>query len=112
MATAGSVSATADEETGRLVSILLSITFACGVVIAVSHVVNRRFVAPVYDVVANLTAFGSAVAASWLLGHWLPAVFSGLAIVCWLVLARRTVHALKRDRDSGEERVPSPIGRR
>lgn len=73
-----------------MVSILLSITFACGVVIAVSHVINRRFVAPVYDVVANLTAFACAVAASWLLGHWLPAVFSGLAIVCWLVLARRT----------------------
>ena len=73
-----------------MVSILLSVTFACGVVIAVSHVVNRRFVAPVYDVIANLTAFACAVAASWLLGHWLPATFSGLAIVCWLVLARRT----------------------
>jgi L-lactate permease len=90
-----------------LVSILLSITFACGVVIAVSHVVNRRFVAPVYDVVANLTAFGCAVAASWLLGHWLPAVFSGLAIVCWLVLARRTFQARRRDRALGDQRVPS-----
>ena len=84
-----------------MVSILLSVTFACGVVIAVSHVVNRRFVAPVYDVVANLTAFGCAVAASWLLGHWLLAVFSGLAIVCWLVLARRTWLARRHQHAAG-----------
>jgi hypothetical protein len=74
-----------------VVSFLLSVTFACGVVIAVAHVVNRRFVAPVYDVVANLTAFACAVAASVLLDHVLPAVLSGFAFVCWLVLARRTV---------------------
>lgn len=73
-----------------MVSSLLSVTFACGVVIAVSHVINRPFVAPVYDVVANLTAFGCAVAASLLLGHWVPAALSACAIVCWLVLARRT----------------------
>ena len=82
-----------------MVSALLSVTFACGVVIAVSHVINRKFIAPVYDVIANLTAFGCAVGASVLLGHWLPATFSGLAIVCWLVLARRTVLAR---RDDGE----------
>lgn len=79
-----------------MVSLLLSVTFACGVVIAVSHVVNRRFIAPVYDVVANLTAFGCAIAASFLLGHWAPALFSGVAIVCWLWLARRTVLELRR----------------
>ncbi|HEX3898114.1 MAG TPA: hypothetical protein VHW74_03010 [Mycobacteriales bacterium] len=77
-------------------SLLLSVTFACGVVIAVSHVVNRPFVAPVYDVVANLTAFASAVAASILLGHWVPATFSSIAILCWLVLARRTFLAHRR----------------
>jgi hypothetical protein len=76
-----------------VVSVLLSVTFACGVVIAVSHVVNRQFVAPVYDVLANLIAFGCAVAASLLLGHWLPSALSGFAIVCWLWLARRTVRA-------------------
>lgn len=65
-------------------------TFACGVFIAVAHVVNRRFIAPVYDVVANLTAFGCAVAASVLLGHPIPAILAGMAIVCWLFLARRT----------------------
>jgi hypothetical protein len=79
-----------------VVSFLLSVTFACGLVIAVSHVVNRPFVAPVYDVVLNLTAFGSAVAASLLLGHWIPAVLSMIAILCWLVLARRTLQARRR----------------
>ncbi|HVT20126.1 MAG TPA: hypothetical protein VHE57_01900 [Mycobacteriales bacterium] len=76
-----------------MVNALLSITFACGVVIAVSHVVNRDFVAPVYDVLANLVAFGCAVAASILLHHWTPTVFASVAIVCWLLLARRTVAA-------------------
>lgn len=79
-----------------MVSLLLSVTFACGVVIAVSHVINRRFIAPVYDVLANLTAFGCAVAASLLLGHWEPALFSAVAILCWLLLARRTALALRK----------------
>ena len=66
-----------------MVSVLLSVTFACGVVIAVAHVLNKSFIAPVYDVLANLTAFSCAVAASTLLGHWAPALFSSIAIVCW-----------------------------
>jgi len=74
-----------------VVGFLLSVTFACGLFIAVAHVVNQRFVAPVYDVAANLAAFGCAVAASSLLGHPVPAVLSAVAILCWLVLARRTV---------------------
>ena len=92
---------------GRLllvVGILLTVTFACGVLIAVAHVVNQRFVAPVYDVVANLTAFGCAVGASVLLGHPVPAFLSGMAIVCWLVLAMRTVHD-RRKRRGGSTRV-------
>jgi hypothetical protein len=76
-----------------VVGALLSVTFACGVLIAVAHVLNRGFVAPVYDVVLNLTAFACAVGASALLGHWLPATLSALAIGCWLLLARRTVLA-------------------
>ena len=76
-----------------MVSLLLSVTFACGVVIAVAHVLNKSFVAPVYDVLANLTAFSCAVAASVLLGHWAPALFSAIAIACWLLLARRTIVA-------------------
>ncbi|MEJ7633534.1 hypothetical protein [Aeromicrobium sp.] len=73
-----------------VVSFLLAVTFACGVVIAVTHVFNRRFIAPVHDVVANLTAFACAMAASLMLEHVVPALFSAIAIVCWLVLARRT----------------------
>jgi hypothetical protein len=76
-----------------VVSVLLSITFACGLVIAVAHVLNKSFVAPVYDVAANLLAFASAEAASLLLDHWAPAVLSAFAIACWLVLARRTILA-------------------
>ena len=82
-----------------MVSFLLSVTFACGLFIAVAHVVNRRFVAPVYDVAANITAFGCAVAASSLLGHTVPTMLSAVAIMCWLVLARRTV--LDRRRSTG-----------
>ncbi len=74
-----------------MVSFLLSVTFACGLFIAVAHVMNQRFVAPVYDVAANLIAFGCAVAASSLLGHPVPAMLSAVAVVCWLVLARRTI---------------------
>ena len=73
-----------------MVSFLLSVTFACGLVIAVAHVANRRFIAPVYDVIANLIAFGCAVAASLMLDHWTPAALSSVAVVCWLWLARRT----------------------
>lgn len=82
-------------EPGCVVSLLLSVTFACGLVIAVAHVINRGFIAPVYDVVANLTAFASAAAASVLLEHWTPAVLSAFAFVCWLWLARRTLLALR-----------------
>jgi hypothetical protein len=81
-----------------VISFLLSVTFACGLFIAIAHVVNQRFIAPVYDVAANLTAFGCAVAASSLLGHPVPAMLSAVAILCWLVLARRTMLDLRRRR--------------
>lgn len=76
-----------------VVNTLLSVTFACGVVIAGLHVLNRKFVAPVYDVVLNLTAFVAAVASSTLLGHWLPALLSALAVVAWIGLGWRTLRA-------------------
>ena len=76
-----------------MVGFLLSVTFACGLVIAFAHVLNKSFVAPAYDVAANLMAFSCAVAASLLLGHWVPALLSSVAIACWLVLARRTIRA-------------------
>jgi hypothetical protein len=74
------------------------VTFACGLFIAVAHVMNQRFTAPVYDVAANLAAFGCAVAASSLLGHPVPAMLSAVAILCWLVLARRTIVDRRRRR--------------
>ncbi len=77
-------------------SVLLSVTFACGVLIAVAHVLNKQFIAPGYDVAANLTAFSCAVGASALLRHWVPALFSGVAIACWLILVRRTISARRR----------------
>jgi ribose/xylose/arabinose/galactoside ABC-type transport system permease subunit len=83
------------------------VTFACGLFIAVAHVMNQRFVAPEYDVAANLTAFGCAVAASSLLGHPVPAMLSAVAILCWLVLARRTILDRHRRR-SGDKGEASP----
>ena len=73
-----------------MASLLLSVTFGCGLLIAAAHVLNRQFVAPVYDVVANLVAFGCAAAASMLLGHETSAVLSAFAILCWSALAHRT----------------------
>jgi hypothetical protein len=91
-----------------MVSLLLSVTFACGLFIAVAHVMNQRFIAPVYDVAANLTAFGCTVAASWLLDHPVPAMFSAVAILCWLVLARRTILDRRRHQSKGRgEASPS-----
>jgi hypothetical protein len=89
-----------------VVSILLSVTFACGVFVAGAHVLNAGFIAPVYDVVANLTAFISAVAASAMLGHWIPATLSFAAIVCWLALARRTLLALRAQREFAPSATP------
>lgn len=83
-----------------MVAVLLSVTFACGLFIAVAHVLNQRFVAPAYDVAANLTAFASATGASFLLGNWLPALLSIGAIGCWLVLGRRTVRTRRIERAS------------
>ncbi len=88
-------------DNARMVPYLLSVTFGCGLVIALGHVLNRAFVAPVYDVVCNLVAFACAAGASVLLHHWLPTGLSLVAVTCWLVLARRTQLSL-RDRDATE----------
>lgn len=79
-----------------MVGFLLSVTFACGLFIAAAHVINRRFVAPVYDVVANLAAFLSATSASLLLHHWVPAALAAFAVGCWVSLGLRTARALRR----------------
>ena len=91
-----------------VVSFLLSVTFACGLLIAVAHVINKRFIAPAYDVAANLTAFGCAVSASLLLGHWTPALLSGVALVCWLALARRTIRARRLSQTLKRNSTTSP----
>ena len=78
------------------VSSLLGVTFARGLLIAVAHGLNKGFVAPAYDVALHLTAFASAVAASLLLGHRIPAVLCAVAIACRLVLARRTILVRRR----------------
>jgi hypothetical protein len=58
----------------------------------------------------NLTAFACAVAASLLLGHRGPALLSAIAILCWLVLARRMALAHRRlllpHREPAAERSP------
>lgn len=79
-----------------MVNFLLSVTFACGLIIAALHVVNRKFIAPVYDVVLNMVAFISAVITSVLLHHWLPAALSAAAVVAWVILALRTARILRR----------------
>jgi hypothetical protein len=83
------------------------VTFACGVFIAVAHVVNRRFIAPVYDVVANLAAFACAAAASTLLGHPVSAALSTVAVLCWMVLARRTILDRRRRVHHDAELTPA-----
>lgn len=90
-----------------MVNLLLSVTFACGVLIAMAHVVNTKFIAPVYDVILNLVAFSSSVAASVLLHHVVPALLSGLAVLCWLVLARRT-YLFHRGPAPADATAPSP----
>lgn len=78
-----------------MLSFFLSVTFVCGLVIAGAHLANRKFIAPVYDVVLNLTAFASATCASSLLHDWVPASLSACAVGAWVLLALRTVRALR-----------------
>jgi hypothetical protein len=74
-----------------MLSILLSITFGCGIFIAFAHVLNKKFVAPTYDVIANLTAFTCAVASSIILDEFVPAGLASLSVGCWILLAIRTI---------------------
>ena len=61
-----------------------------------------------YDVAANLTAFGCAVSASLLLGLWTPALLSGVALACWLALARRTIRARRLSQTLKRNSTTSP----
>lgn len=91
-----------------MVGLLLSVTFACGLAVAGAHVFNRRFIAPVYDVASNLTAFACAAAASTLLHHWLPALLAALALCCWLWLAWRTLRAIRHGQPRLGQATQSP----
>ncbi|WP_311354487.1 hypothetical protein [Corynebacterium pyruviciproducens] len=77
-----------------LVTVLLSTTFACGLIIAGLHVINRLFIAPRYDVVLNLLAFSAATASNALLGQLLPAILSACAVAAWIWLGLRTYRAV------------------
>lgn len=75
--------------------ILLTAAFVASCAIAVSHVLNRRFVAPGYDCALNLLAFGCQATVAVLLQAW-PAL--GVAIVgigCWVALTKRTNSELR-----------------
>lgn len=91
-----------------MVNLLLSVTSACGVIIAGLPVVNRRFVAPIYDVVLNLVAFVSAVITSILLGHVLPAILSGLTVAAWVLLAIRTARTMRAGEPRTGQRPAAP----
>lgn len=80
-----------------LIELLLSATFGCGIAIAGLHVVNRQFVAPVYDVMLNLTVTCAAVANAFL-SYWVSSTLAGLAVVGWVVLAVRTGRAKSHER--------------
>ena len=71
--------------------LFLSITFLCGILISGFHVWNRAFVAPVYDVILNLTAFLSAVTAAVILGQWISASLAACAVAAWILLGLRTL---------------------
>lgn len=88
-----------------MIELLLSLTFGCGVFIAAAHVWNRAFIAPTYDVVANLTAFVSSTIASVLLHAYIAAALAAAAVACWVLLARRSA-AAPSSRRTG---MPGPL---
>jgi hypothetical protein len=92
-----------------VINVLLTAAFLASATIAVSHVVNRAFIAPRYDCALNLLAFGCQATVAILLGAWPALAVSSAGIACWLVLTRRTVRSLAAWREYGPRR---PDGRR
>lgn len=88
---------------------LLNITFATGLFVAFMHVANRRFIAPIYDIVANLTGFACATAASALLGHWPSTALAGSAVGCWLWLAWRTASSMRAGHPAHGQLPPTAV---
>jgi hypothetical protein len=73
-----------------LTNLLLTIAFLASATIAVSHVVNRRFVAPSYDCALNLLGFACQAAVAILLDAWAALAVSSVGIGCWVALTVRT----------------------
>lgn len=82
-----------------MVSALLTIAFLASTTIAVSHVVNRAFIAPRYDCVLNLLAFGCQATVAVLLDARPALAASLVGIACWLLLTARTVRTLVSARE-------------
>jgi hypothetical protein len=74
-----------------LTRLLLTIAFLASATIALSHVVNRRFIAPRYDCALNLIAFGCQAAVAVLLDAWAALAVSAVGIGCWIALTARTI---------------------
>ena len=82
----------------EVIRALLTVAFLAGATIAVSHVLNRAFIAPRYDCALNLLAFGCQATVAALLDAWPALVVSSVGIACWLLLTRRTVRTLRAAR--------------
>ncbi len=76
--------------------LLLTAAFLASATIALSHVVNRRFVAPRYDCALNLVAFACQATVAILLHAWPALAVSAVGIGCWVALTSRTVRANRR----------------
>jgi hypothetical protein len=73
-----------------MVNVLLTVAFLASATIAISHVINRAFIAPHYDCALNLLAFGCQATVAVLLAAWPALAVSLVGIACWLLLTRRT----------------------
>ena len=71
--------------------ILLTAAFVASCAIAISHVLNRRFIAPRYDCALNLIAFACQATVAVLLHAWAALGVATVGIGCWLALTRRTI---------------------
>lgn len=76
-----------------MTGLLLTIAFLASATIALSHLGNRRFVAPPYDCALNLVAFACQAAAAVLLDAWAALAVSSVGIGCWIALTARTIRA-------------------
>lgn len=82
-----------------MINLLLTIAFLASATIAVSHVVNRAFIAPRYDCGLNLLAFGCQATVAVLLDAWPALAVSSVGIACWLVLTGRTIRTFVAARE-------------